>query len=514
MNQVMNIFRKDVRHLRLELLASLAIMVLLDLLIPKSWTGWAPGDQPPTLTTQILTVLLFAAWIVLLVRVVQGERLAGLNQFWTTRPYVWTSLLAEKAIFALLFIYAPMLLSQIYLLHRSGFAVGLDIPTLMHNVLLFTSSFVLPVVGIAVVTISFAQATIVVLGVAAAIAGVYTAMVFLGEHSAYLALPRYYPMFAAPLDTAIWIALIAAALLVQYRQRATQRAIVLLASAVVLLFFTSMTLAGSQAASAGYAVVADAPAVVTILQGGPRDFALMYPKNPRTAVYRIPEEFSGVAPGTSFIRWAERYTLTAADGYTWTSNWRNDLSVLAAKGSEERIPTRSHIDIPWSVHDRLAGGPVTLRMEYLVTQYENQPSYTIPVSREYQEVPGLGFCSAGDRTLACRSTDARGDYFAYVTFGRQGSCGVPPTAVPDPLSDAAPPGYQRIGTVFERIGFAPPIPGFNPVDVNQGFLRWPGDEEAYHACPGSPGTFTRRHELRRVRLETQPATVVLKDDVQ
>jgi hypothetical protein len=505
MNQIINIFRKDVRHLRLELLASWTIMLLLDLLIPKSWTGWSPGNQPPATAVAFLTLLLFAAWIVLLVRVVQGERLAGLNQFWTTRPYEWTSLLTEKAIFVLLFVYTPLFLSQIYLLHRGGFAIGPDIATLMHNLLLFTSSFVLPVVGIAVVTTSFAQATIVFLGIAAGVAGVYTAMIFLGEHSAYLGVPRYSPTFAAPLETGIWVVFIAAALLVQYRGRDTRKAIALLGSAAVVLFILSMTLAGSAAASAGYATVVDPPTTASIVPGD--EIKLEHPTNPRTAVYRIPEQFSNIAPGTSFFRWAERYTLTAANGYTWTSNWRMDLSTLLPKG------TREPINIPWDVHDRLVGGPVTLHMEFLVTQYEDQPPYTIPVSREYQAVPGLGYCSAGDNALACRTTYTWGDYFTYVTFGRQGSCGVQPTMVPEPLSDATPPGFKRIGTTLARIGFASPLPLFSPVDINQGFL-WADGEAGYHACPGSPGTFTRRHAVRRVRLETPVTTIVLKDSMQ
>ena len=472
------------------------------------------GDVAPAIAVQVLTLLLFASWVVLIMRLVHGERLAGLNQFWTTRPYVWTSLLAEKAIFVLLFVYAPMLLSQIFLLYRGGFAIGPDAWALMHNLLLFTSTFVLPMVGIAVVTTSFAQATIVLLGIAAGVAGVYTAMVFLGEHSAYLAVPRYSPTFAAPLETAIWIVFLAAVLLVQYRGRDTRKAIALLGSAAVLLFFLSMTLAGSAAASAGYATVVDPPTVASIVPGDPSEVKLNLPRNPRTAVYRIPEQFSNIAPGTSFVRWAERFTLTAANGYTWTSNWRMDLSMLAPKGSREAI------DIPWDVHDRLAGWPVDLRMEYLVTQYENQPPYTIPVSREYQAVPGLGYCSASDNALACRTTAALssastpytwGDYFTYVTFGRQGYCGVEPTMVPDPLSDATPADYKRIGTSLERIGFASPFPLFSPVDIDDGYL-WSVGGGDYHACPGSPGTFTRRHVVRRVRLETQTATIVLKDD--
>jgi len=94
-----------------------------------------------------------------------------------------------------------------------------------------------------------------------------------------------------------------------------------------------------------------------IVSGDPSEIkigAAQEPKDSCGIEFRSSFEYRS---GTSFFRWAERYTLTAANGYTLDSNLELDLSTLAPKGSKESI------DIPWDVQDRLAGGPVVLRME-------------------------------------------------------------------------------------------------------------------------------------------------------
>jgi hypothetical protein len=168
------------------------------------------------------------------------------------------------------------------------------------------------------------------------------------------------------------------------------------------------------------------------------------------------------------------------------------------------------------VHDRLVGGPVTVRMEYLAAQVQNGESYTYPVSTKDQEIPGLGYCAAVGNLnfLLCRSTFKGGDYLTYATYATRGPCGSPPVAAPDPLNNEAPPGLVHVDGFIEHIGFISPLPLFSPIDVNQGYIgRWDNDQ-SYRVCLGYPGTFTRKHIQRLVRLETPVTTIVLKDSVQ
>jgi hypothetical protein len=108
MRQTLHIFKKDVRHLRGEI-----IMV---------WTftaifAWRPGED----WTQVMLVL-GAAFLI--ARVVHAEPIPGDRQFWITRPYRWKDLLASKVLFILAFVSLPTLLAQIYILSEAKFPVA------------------------------------------------------------------------------------------------------------------------------------------------------------------------------------------------------------------------------------------------------------------------------------------------------------------------------------------------------------------------------------------------------
>src|SRR5579863_10228705 len=128
MNQVLHIFRKDVRHLWREIAASLALLLAFAWLDIRSWsrpygavaTGISvllSGEMLPGLVNFLLPV----SWIFLIVRVVQGESLVGDRQFWVTRPYDWKQLLAAKTLFVLAFVNFPFFLADAFLLARAGF---------------------------------------------------------------------------------------------------------------------------------------------------------------------------------------------------------------------------------------------------------------------------------------------------------------------------------------------------------------------------------------------------------
>ena len=121
MSQIINIFRKDMRQLWPELQGSLTILVLFTYFEPKSWLlGSSQSVMSPAMRSTILAFLLCMSWEVLLIRLIQLERLVGLNQFWTTRPYEWPKLMAAKALFIAVFLYVPLLLSQLVVLSQSG----------------------------------------------------------------------------------------------------------------------------------------------------------------------------------------------------------------------------------------------------------------------------------------------------------------------------------------------------------------------------------------------------------
>jgi len=89
-------------------------VLLLNLLIPKSWTGFQPGNQPPAMAVEFLTILLFASWNCIDHALGFTRRLGRTKQFWTTRPYVVDELLLlEKShLRSDLRLMRPMLLSR------------------------------------------------------------------------------------------------------------------------------------------------------------------------------------------------------------------------------------------------------------------------------------------------------------------------------------------------------------------------------------------------------------------
>jgi hypothetical protein len=505
MTQILNILRKDVRHLRIEIFASLTILVLFILIEPKVWT--ALYNRASNMD-QLVTFLVVASWGILIVRLMHSERLVGLNQFWTTRPYEWPKLLAAKASFIALFIYIPFLVAQFYLLHHAGFSIGANSGSILHNLLLITCVAVLPLVSIAVLTTSFGQAVFSVIGVLVAFIGMQFTAGYVGSVSATFGLPRHAPLFLLSVELTIALLFFAAAILLQYSRRATLKSLTAIATAVVLLILIPQLLEGGTAVASGFAAVPDAPATITIDTSQRQSFFAS--KNPRTAMYAIPLLFGNYAPGANLSPEAQRYTLTTPDGYTWTSDWldyRTGFNFLAPTGSEAAAHTRAFIDIPWAIVPHVVGRPVSIRIEFLFNQLASDTPYTYTIATEPQAVPGLGVCALDDNqdNLYCRAGFGN---FGYVTATALGSP-TPCIASPDAPSTAAPPipvtgflnGPRRLP--------GNPMPEISPVMVNEVYFSRPRNQPTGYVCPGTPITFNVHPIQRRIYLATPPATITL-----
>src|SRR5437867_4353384 len=110
MSQALHIFRKDLRSLRWEIAAAIALTTAYTFI--KSGARSLPYVEwfvPP-------------AWIYLVVRVILEEPLPGDRQFWITRPYSRLSLFCAKALFVLTLINLPLAISDCVILARHGFS--------------------------------------------------------------------------------------------------------------------------------------------------------------------------------------------------------------------------------------------------------------------------------------------------------------------------------------------------------------------------------------------------------
>ena len=128
MRQILHIVRKDIRHHWPEIAAPIALLIAYAWIDPSQW---GPedflNDRIYSLLAKVLPPLLLVSWGFLVVRVIQGESLAGERQFWVTRPYSRWKLLVAKVLLLITTIAVPLLVTDIVLLHLAGFVLN---PTL------------------------------------------------------------------------------------------------------------------------------------------------------------------------------------------------------------------------------------------------------------------------------------------------------------------------------------------------------------------------------------------------
>ena len=167
MQQILHIFKKDVRRHWPEILISLALLGLYAKLMTHhaDYYGMiAPNHIPwAEISAGSIASLMIIFWIFLTIRIVQGERLVGDTQWWITKPYEWWKLLAAKEVFLLAFIGAPLLLVQLYLLHNAGFAIHSHFVGVVRMQFALALILFLPAVALASLTKNLGQALIVLL---------------------------------------------------------------------------------------------------------------------------------------------------------------------------------------------------------------------------------------------------------------------------------------------------------------------------------------------------------------
>jgi hypothetical protein len=487
MNQSINILRKDARQLWPEILSSIAILLLFTVLEPRSWHQQEPfflflGPRPIA-----LLALLFAGWGLTIVRLVQAERLVGLNQFWTTRPYEWPKLLTAKGLFLLLFLYLPLMLAQIFLLHHAHLHILENIPLLVWNLFLLTSIFVLPLACFSAVTSSFPQAMMAVIGTVVAVVV-----------AASFDTPRFQdlaPRSLVPVQFILLVTILILALLHQYCSRKTLRSMAIVSLAPLLILVTQATVPGTSLAARDYALPVNPPTVVIQFDQNPLRRSPGFPlDDPNRALFiHLPLTASQIAPGTSFHRDGVRFTLTGANGYTWQSMWRTEDGIIGRGIVSPEFSTFAEVPLPREVYDQLASGPVSVGIEFALEEFQAQPPIRDTISTDGSFVPNLGFCalSVSYERIYCHTAFREPNYFVVDTFRKRGPC---------TQSGALELQYGLLGTKPPKtntLHISPVLVTALPLSSN--------------LCPGTPINFAYRKFQRRLQVKMPAATIELKD---
>ncbi|MGB6462546.1 MAG: hypothetical protein WBG02_21445 [Candidatus Acidiferrum sp.] len=331
MSQILNIFRKDIRHHWPEISVSIAFLIAYTADQPRLWAHRPPPAHIPEFLLSSLPVLLVITWLFLVVRVVQDETLVGDRQFWITRPYEWPKLLAAKLFSIFLFIHLPLFLAQLLLLSRAHFPVASSIGGILTVHCYLALTLILGVLALSAVTSGIGQAAVVLLA---------TVVVLIGISTMTSVLPNF-ELASDSTDSVqacIFIFSCLGVVLLQYARRKTVLSRLWLAGIPCSIFLLILvTPYGTIVARSFLLPTKDHPAsaqfdldptlVFTHAAG-----ALLPANYSGDVGLEIPLRVSSQAEGTLIQIRGARLDLQLRTGQSWTSNWHwNVVTILPGR---------------------------------------------------------------------------------------------------------------------------------------------------------------------------------------
>src|ERR1039457_6706301 len=149
MKRVTQIFKKDVAHLWPQILLFLAMLVMFACEDP-AWTRHN-NNGPVSFINLVYLLLPLSCWL-LVIALIHEETPIGHEQYWLTRPFTWTDLLAAKALFLVAFLIVPVFVCQAAVLAANGFSAAEHLGDLLAKQLFFAALLLLPMVAMSAVT--------------------------------------------------------------------------------------------------------------------------------------------------------------------------------------------------------------------------------------------------------------------------------------------------------------------------------------------------------------------------
>jgi hypothetical protein len=378
MTQALHIFRKDLRHQRIDLAIYIALLIVTELLVPTGWPGhWFSNEFLPWLRI-LLNIVVPAFWLVMIARLVHEEAIVGNRQFWTTRPYHWTSLLGAKLLFLLVCIALPYFVMQWCLALYAGvspFGIGFLVSAAMHVLIVWIPMFLF-----ACLTPTLASTFFTTLGGVVVWMGV---VAFLLGGSG----PEADAPFARPTLGTLFAIMFVALLVVVYRKRDYKLGRILMGCTAVVFLLLIFSVSKLSPSSPGTLLLK-----ARYREGAAPQLHLNYVpgyfKGHRgqdsswLIAVSVPVELLGLPDGDRLHNAAVQYHLEAGT-YRYTSPWRP--TALTSEGMTLRIPRE--------VLNRVRQADAHLTMSLAAEQITpNQPQTT--AIRDRFAIPGDGSCDA------------------------------------------------------------------------------------------------------------------------
>jgi hypothetical protein len=371
MRQALHILKKDTRYLRLEICVTVALAIFL----PELWP---------------VAVAYFIA------RLIHAEAIPGDSQFWTTRPYRWTSLMTAKFLSILLFVNLPLAIVQLYKLIRAGFPLHSIWPGLLWSQILMLLCLSLPVAALAAITPGIIAFTFLELIVVVILVGVGQ-LQFLDR-----TIRPFWPSGVEWIDNSLIVCLAGAAaisiLFFQYRRRMTLisriGAVAAIIVAVTLFLFLPPQFALETQARLGPPATSADTIHVELDSKAKGKFPIpgMTDRNVQVRIV-LPFVVSGISSGVEVRADGMTGVLQSSNGRTWK---------LFSSGASGRSPGdgttifNTFVSIDRIFFEEIKTQPVTLRASVYLSLFGNGRSQTIPIQPARQTVADEFRCSASE----------------------------------------------------------------------------------------------------------------------
>jgi hypothetical protein len=420
MIQSLHIFRKDVRHLWVDLSIYAGLLVAFSVITPNVWEGANGFNAPLVFFAGLLKILIPVIWMVLIARLIHDESLVGDQQFWITRPYTWGSLLGAKLLFIVLCVVLPFALMQWTLLLQAGLnplhALGGQSLTMLY----FALWVWLPFIAVAAVTSTMQRMFMSMLA----------AVIFLGAILAMLGSGTG-PSMAPPYMTDTFMllsgGLLIGILLYQYARRNILRSrIALVGSTVLFVAFFGCFAGGKILGPANMLIrhhyaVSTNPSLRLVFDSSapppPKEETFHYGK---LVGLRLPVQMQGLADSDVLDGENVSYTLDTP-GYHYASPWRPLF-----RGTDGKM----WMFIPQNAFDRVHGSNVRMHLSLVATRLVPGAPQAVTAADHFG-VPGDGRCElipdTAGTSLRCRfpfqiarRTDIRG-FIGSVSCGSSGA---------------------------------------------------------------------------------------------
>ena len=498
MNQVLHIFKKDIRHHWPEILLSLAVLAAYVWNEPDQWVPRELSENRlRNFLTAALTVTVVVSWCMLVVRVVQGENLVGDRQFWVTKPYDWKKLLAAKLLFMLAFISVPTLVAGAVLFAKAGFGSPLPALSAIFSAQAGSIVFVVMIAtALATVTASVTQFLLALLAVGAYVAIVAAVAAYIPSQS-----------FSSGSDTlqeGILAIGCIVAVLWQYAGRGTASSRGLLAVFALAIFLVVVATpyqalvareyvlppAGSQPLQLAFDE-AKPPAPKVVARQGEKDVEI-----------QIPIKVRAIAPATSVSVDGAMLSLHSPDGQDWSSGWnRVGLHVFP-----EDQGFNSTFAVKKAFFEHVKATPVKAHISFALSTFQNGETRRIVATSGEFKVPGLGFCAI----VQGYATDSLRCRYAFATrifLTTAASSEMPCSFMAD---GAAPPGL--ISRYWSSSSASDPVSPVGTLDIY--FWKWEGNADTNSGprlCPGTSLIFRMQEAGPKIRKEIETDGIKLED---